>query len=371
MTDTEKVDCVVIGAGVVGLATARALAMAGREVIILESANMIGSGTSSRNSEVIHAGIYYDKDSLKARFCVTGKHMLYEYCAEHGVPHKRCGKLIVATTDAQVESLQGIKEKAAANGVPDLTFLTGAEAMALEPELYCKAALRSPSTGIIDTHGLMLELQGDAELHGAMVAFLSPITGGAVGEDGITLDVGGDNPMRLLCNTVVNSAGIFAPKIASMLEGFPAIHVPQTYFAKGNYYALTGKSPFSQLVYPAPSKEFLGVHITIDMGGQARFGPDVEHVDSLNYEVDPARSEGFYAAVRNYWPGLPDGALQPDYAGIRPRITPPGEPLCDFVVQTPKDHNVSGLINLFGIESPGLTSSMAIAAYVTEILHNE
>jgi L-2-hydroxyglutarate oxidase LhgO len=249
-----------------------------------------------------------------------------------------------------------------------LELLSAADAIALEPELSCLAALRSPSTGIIDTHGLMLALQGDAENSGAMVAFLSPVTGGLAQEAGFILDVGGANPMRLRCRTVINAAGIPAPDLAGMLSGFPDQFVPTTYLTKGNYYSLSVKSPFTQLVYPAPTSAFLGVHITIDLSGQARFGPDVEHVDTKDYEVDPSRSEGFYEAVRRYWPGLPDDTLQPAYSGIRPRITAPGEPLCDFVVQGPRDHGINGLVNLFGIESPGLTSSMAIADYVVEML---
>ena len=367
-TFTESVDCVVIGAGVVGLAVARALALAGREVIILESADMIGTETSSRNSEVIHAGIYYQVDSLKARFCIEGKNKLYEFCAEHGVPHRRCGKIIVATDESQVPAMHEIKERSAKCGVTDLEFLTAEDAKAMEPELFCHAALWSPSTGIIDTHTLMLELQGEAEANGAMTAFLSPVEGGTITDDGIVLEVGGEMPMRLRCREVINSAGIHAPALAGTLEGMPADKVPTSYLTKGNYYALTGKTPFSRLVYPAPTTQFLGVHITIDIGGQARFGPDVEHTDEMNYDVDPRRSDGFYEAVRRYWPGLKDGALHPSYSGIRPRSTPPGEPLCDFVVQGPGEHGISGLVNLFGIESPGLTSSMAIADYVVEML---
>lgn len=364
----ERVDCVVIGAGVVGLATARALAMAGREVIVLESEYMIGTGTSSRNSEVIHAGIYYTKDSLKAKYCVAGKNMLYRYCAEHGIEHRRCGKLIVATSQDQIAALQGIKERAAACGVDDLEMLSADDARAMEPELSCHAGLISPSTGIIDSHGLMLGLQGDAEDHGAMVAFLSPVTGGAIRDDGILLDVGGEAPMQLLCRSVVNSAGLYATSIANALEGMPQDLVPRTYYTKGNYYSLTGKTPFSRLVYPAPTTEFLGVHISIDMGGQARFGPDVEQSPVINYDVDPGRADGFYDSVRRYWPGLKDGALQPSYSGIRPRITAPGEPLVDFLIQGPRDHGVTGLVNLFGIESPGLTSSMPIADHVAGLL---
>lgn len=364
----ESVDCVVIGAGVVGLAVARALALAGREVIILEEADMIGSVTSSRNSEVIHAGIYYPVGSLKAKFCIEGKNMLYRYCAEHGVPHRQCGKIIVATDEDQVPAMHEIKERAAKCGVTDLEFLTADDAKAMEPELFCHAALFSPSTGIIDTHTLMLELQGDAEAHGAMTAYLSPVERGAATDDGIVLEVGGEMPMKLRCRTVINSAGIQAPHIAGLIDGMPADKVPTTYYTKGNYYSLTGKTPFSRLVYPAPTTQFLGVHITIDIAGQARFGPDVEHIDEIDYDVDPRRSDGFYEAVRRYWPGLKDGALQPAYSGIRPRITPPGEPLCDFVVQGPGEHGIPGLVNLLGIESPGLTSSMAIAEHVVEML---
>lgn len=364
----EKVDCVVIGAGVVGLATARALALAGREVIVLESADMIGTGTSSRNSEVIHAGIYYAPGSLKAKYCVAGKHALYAYCAEHGIAHRRCGKLIVATSEDQIEAFHGIRKRAAACGVTDLEMLSAEDAKAMEPELSCVAALISPSTGIIDSHGLMLELQGDAEDHGAMLAFLSPVRGGEVRDDGILLDVGGDDPMQLLCRSVVNSAGLYATDIAGKLKGMPRDLVPRTYYTKGNYYSLTGRTPFSRLVYPAPTTEFLGVHISIDMAGQARFGPDVEQSPVIDYDVDPSRADNFYESVRRYWPALKDGALQPSYSGIRPRITAPGEPLRDFVVQGPREHGVAGLVNLFGIESPGLTCSMPIAGHVAEIL---
>jgi len=365
---TEKVDCVVIGAGVVGLAAARALAQAGREVIVLESADMIGTGTSSRNSEVIHAGIYYAVDSLKARYCVAGKETLYRYCAEHGVAHRRCGKIIVATSQDQVPAMREIQQRAARCGVGDLEMLSAADAVALEPELSCQAALYSPSTGIIDSHGLMLELQGDAEAAGAMLAFLSPVTGGAVRDDGIVLHVGGETATSLLCRTVVNSAGLYATRIAGDIDGMPPSLVPRTYYTKGNYYSLTGRTPFSRLVYPAPTSEFLGVHITIDIAGQARFGPDVEQIPAIDYAVDPRRADGFYQAVRRYWPGLRDGALQPAYSGIRPRISAPGEPVRDFVIQGPRDHGVPGLVNLFGIESPGLTAAMPIADHVAALL---
>ena len=366
----ETIDCAVIGAGAVGLAVARALAMAGREVIVLESENMIGSGTSARNSEVIHAGIYYPPGSLKARVCVEGRKWLYGYCAERGIPHRKCGKLIVATDDSQIEGLDRLRAQAEANGVDNLQFLRANEAIALEPELYCVAALLSPSTGIMDSHGIMLAYQGDAEDHGAMIAFLSPVEGGVVAEDGVILNVGGAEPMRLKCRTVVNSAGLFAPALAHKFQGFPKDKIPQARFAKGNYYALQGKAPFSRLVYPMPRDGGLGVHITVDLGGQARFGPDVEWIDEIDYDVDPSRCEGFYEAVRDYWPGLPDDSLAPDYAGIRPKIHGPGEPLPDFMVQGPADHGVPGLVNLFGIESPGLTSSKPLADHVVRLLVN-
>jgi L-2-hydroxyglutarate oxidase LhgO len=365
----EDVECVVIGAGVVGLAAARALAMAGREVIVLEAEDMIGSITSARNSEVIHAGIYYPAGSLKARVCVEGRKWLYGYCAERGISHKQCGKLIVATEESQIETLEGIRAHAAANGVDNLEFLRANEAIAMEPELHCVAALVSPSTGIIDSHGLMLAYQGDAEDHGAMIAFISPVEGASIGGDGIVLDVGGAEPMRLRCREVVNSAGLFAPQLARKIAGFPSDKIPQPHFAKGNYYSLQGKSPFSRLVYPVPRDGGLGVHITVDLGGQARFGPDVEWIEEIDYDVDPSRCAGFYEAVRHYWPDLPDDSLTPDYSGIRPKIHGPGEPQPDFMVQGPKDHGVPGLVNLFGIESPGLTSSKPIADRVVELLN--
>ena len=365
---TESIDCAVIGAGVVGLAVARALALAGREVIVLESEGIIGSGTSSRNSEVIHAGIYYPKGSLRARACVEGRDWLYEYCAERGIPHRRCGKLIVATDDGQLEALEGIRQRALANGVGDIRAMRANEAIAMEPELYCVAALLSPSTGIIDSHALMLAYQGDAEDRGAMIAFHSPVARGAVGGDGIQLDVGGAEPMRLQCRSVVNSAGLFAPDLASRLSGFPAAKVPKAHLAKGNYYLLQGKSPFTRLIYPIPRDGGLGVHSSVDLGGQTRFGPDVEWIESIDYSVDPRRCEGFYEVVRRYWPALPDDSLVPGYAGIRPKIHGPGEPQPDFMVQGPRDHGVPGLVNLFGIESPGLTCSKPLADMVVRLL---
>ena len=360
----ESVDCVVVGAGVVGLAVARALALAGREVIVIEAAESIGTETSSRNSEVIHAGIYYPKGSLMARTCVAGRRLLYAYCKAHGVPHLNCGKLIVATNEAESEKLAEIKGRAEANGVEGMRLVSTAEAMALEPNLKCTAALLSPATGIVDSHGYMLALQGDAEENGAMFAFLSPVERGRVREDGIELEVGGTEPMKLRCRLMINSAGLHAPTLARKLAGMPADRIPTPYYAKGNYFTLAGRSPFSRLIYPVPVPGGLGVHITVDLGGQAKFGPDVEWIDGIEYTVDPHRADKFYAAVRRYWPGLKDGALQPGYAGIRPKIVPQGAPAQDFVVQGPAEHSVPGLINLFGIESPGLTASLALADLV-------
>jgi L-2-hydroxyglutarate oxidase LhgO len=362
----EEFDCVVVGAGVAGLAVARALALAGREVLVLDAAEGIGTETSSRNSEVIHAGIYYPAGSLMARTCVAGKQALYAYCAERGVPHANCGKLIVATDAAEAEKLTSIQARAAANGVSDLRLLDRAEALALEPALHCTAALLSPSTGIIDSHAFMLALQGDAENAGAIFAFHAPVLSGRVTEEGIEIEVGGEGAMRLRCRTLVNSAGLHAPKLARGLAGMPSQLIPTEYYAKGNYFTLTGRNPFTRLIYPVPVPGGLGTHLTIDLGGQARFGPDVEWVDNLDYEVNPRRGDSFYAAIRRYWPDLKDGVLAPGYSGIRPKIVPPGAPGQDFVIQGPRAHGVPGLVNLFGIESPGLTASLALAGLVAE-----
>ena len=363
----DRVDCVVVGAGVIGLAVARRLAQAGREVVVLEAAEGIGTVTSSRNSEVIHAGIYYKAGSLMARTCVAGKKMLCRYCADHGVPHKNCGKLIVATTPKEAEKLQSIRAHAEANGVLDMQMLSGEAARALEPALNCDAALLSPSTGIIDSHAFMLALRGDAEAAGAALAFHTPLLHARVVAGKIELDAGGDPPMTLECRLLVNSAGLNAPAVARGIEGMPLELIPRAYLAKGNYFSCSKKAPFSHLIYPVPEPGGLGVHLTLDMAGQARFGPDVEWVDTIDYAVDPARAERFYPAIRKYWPSLPDGALMPSYSGMRPKIVPPAVASQDFVIQGPKDHGVAGLINLFGIESPGLTSSLAIADYVGEL----
>ena len=361
----DKVECVVIGAGVVGLAVARALALAGREVVILEAEDAIGTHTSSRNSEVIHAGIYYPKGSLKARACVEGRTRLYEYCETHGVPFRRCGKLIVATSVSQEKELLSIKERAHQNGVTDVVEIPAAEAMRLEPALQCVAALHSPSTGIIDSHALMLAFLGDAEAAGAMLALKSRLERIVLSSRGFELQI---EDTRIAATTVVNSAGLRAPSVARLMEGFPAAKIPPEFYAKGNYYSLAGRPPFSRLVYPVPEPGGLGVHVTLDLAGQARFGPDVEWVESIDYAVDPRRSERFYAAIRRYWPTLPDGALAPGYAGIRPKISGPDEPAADFVIQGPAEHGVPGLVNLFGIESPGLTASLALADDVAKLV---
>jgi L-2-hydroxyglutarate oxidase LhgO len=364
----DEVEAVVIGAGVIGLAAARALALAGREVIVLERAYTIGFETSSRNSEVIHGGLYYPKGSLKARSCVEGRERLYAYCREHGVPHARLGKLIVATSDEEIPGVEKIEMAARANGVDNLEWLSVAEAQRLEPELHCVAALLSPSTGIIDSHALMLAYQGEAEEAGAFVAFRTPVLGGQVRGDGFELSVGGDEPTTLRCHYLVNAAGLYAPAVARAIEGVPAASIPPAYFCRGVYFTLTGKTPFRRLIYPVPVPGGLGVHITLDLAGQARFGPDVEWIGDVDYAVDPRRGDAFYAAVRRYWPGLRDNALQPGYAGIRPKISGPNEPAADFVVQGPAAHGIPGLVNLYGIESPGLTASLPLADEVVRQL---
>jgi L-2-hydroxyglutarate oxidase LhgO len=369
----DQVDVVVIGAGVVGLAVARELALAGREVVLLEAADAIGTGTSSRNSEVIHAGLYYVPGSLKARLCVQGRELLYAYCVAHGVEHRRCGKLIVATDDTQLPALQALRQRAEACGVHDLQWLDAAQAQALEPQLRCTAALLSPSTGIIDSHGLMLSLQGEAEAHGAMLALKSPLQALRRVADGFELEVGGDTPMQLHAHSVVNSAGLHAVQLASRFQGLPAMALPQAYWARGHYFACPGRPAFSRLIYPMPDEAGLGVHVTLDLGGQMRFGPDVQWIalaerGAEDYRVAPARAVPFAEAIRRYWPGLPEGALQPAYAGIRPKISGPGQPAADFVIQGPAEHGAEGLVNLFGIESPGLTASLAIAEHVAALL---
>ena len=361
----HQVECVVIGAGVVGLAVARALALAGREVIVLEAASAIGSGTSSRNSEVIHAGIYYAPGSLKARLCVQGKHLLYDYCAVRGIGHRRCGKLIVATSLEQTQALRQIQQQAARNGVNDLLLLSAAQAHALEPELTCQAALYSPSTGIVDSHALMLALQGDIENAAGLVVLNAALEYADCAPFAIVLTAADGTCLQ--AKTVVNAAGLQASALAKRFKGLHPRHVPRAYFAKGNYFTLAGRAPFSHLIYPVPQAAGLGVHLTLDLGGQAKFGPDVQWVSSPDdLTVDPARGDAFYAEVRKYWPALKDGTLMAGYAGIRPKIHGPDQPACDFLIEGPPEHGVPGLVNLFGIESPGLTSALAVGEYVVK-----
>jgi L-2-hydroxyglutarate oxidase LhgO len=362
----EKVDCVVIGAGVVGLAVARALAVRGRETLVLEAESGIGTGTSSRNSEVIHAGIYYPPGSAKARLCVAGRQLLYAYCEARGIEHRRYGKLIVAADQEQVGALEKLDATARANGVADLQWLTGAEVNAMEPALSGVAALLSPSTGIVDSHGLMLALQGDLEDAGGTVALRTPVKRGRCEPDAIYLEAGDQDPIELAASVVVNSAGLLAPDLARRIDGIPKPSIPPSIYAKGNYYVLRGRAPFRHLIYPIPEPGGLGVHLTLDLAGQAKFGPDVEWVEKLDFSVDPGRAQRFYRAIRRYWPGLPEGSLHPGYAGIRPKLGGPDAATADFLIQGPEAHGVRGLINLYGIESPGMTAALAIAERVAD-----
>jgi L-2-hydroxyglutarate oxidase LhgO len=358
-------DATVVGAGVVGLAVARELALAGRSVVILEAAGEIGFETSSRNSEVIHGGLYYPPGSLKARLCVPGKRRLYDYLAARGVAHERLGKLVVAVTEEEVPALERLAARGAENGVDDLKLLSATEARRLEPELNCAAALLSPSTGIFDSHGYMLALLGDAEAAGAALALRTPFERAeATDGGGFAVHAGGAEPASFTTAMLVNAAGLHADKVARAIDGLAPGQVPKLRYAKGSYFVLSGRSPFSRLIYPLPSSASLGLHLALDMGGQTRFGPDVEWVERLDYDVDPGRAEVFYGEVRRYWPGLPDGALSPGYSGIRPKLVGPGEPPADFRIDGPEAHGLAGLVNLFGIESPGLTSSLAIAEEV-------
>ena len=367
----EKVDCLVVGAGVVGLAVARALAIRGREVIILEQAGVIGSEISSRNSGVIHAGIYYPTNSLKARFCVEGKHLLYEFCDKHNVEHARVGKLLVASNESQLESLDSYAKQATENGVEDLQCIGAEQAHRLEPSVVCSGALLSPSTGIIDVHDYMLALQGVAEDHGAFVAFNTPMTSASPMTGGFEVQIGGASPTTIGCRCLVNTTGLQAPALAVNIAGMDKTRIPEIFYAKGNYFHLTTRSPFRRLVYPMPTPGSLGVHVSFDLAGRVRFGPDIHWVDSIDYDVDESQAPAFYTAIRRYWPGLPDDSLSPDYTGIRPKLGPAGTPASDFVVQTASEHGLIGLVNLFGIESPGLTSSLAIANYVADALAQE
>ena len=350
----------------VGLACARASAMSGREVIVLDKADAIGTETSARNSEVIHAGIYYPTGSAKAELCVSGRRLLYEYCQQRNINHRRCGKLIVATDSSQMEALQALHAKAIANDVPEVELISAEQARSMEPELHCEAALWSPVTGIIDSHGLMLNLLGDAENAGAVLVLNSEVCSGRVVPEGIELSVGGESPISLRAKSVINAAGLWAQPIAHSIDGLPDSMVPERYLARGVYFSYHGKAPFSRLVYPMPEPGGLGCHYTLDLDGKGRFGPDVEWIDEISYQVDATRGQAFYQSIRQYWPGIADDSLLPDYAGVRSKVAPSGG-VGDFIIQDTSDHGVSGLVNLYGIESPGLTASLAIADRVKSI----
>ncbi len=357
----DRVECVVVGAGVVGLAIARALALSARDVLVLEAQRSIGTGTSSRNSEVVHAGIYYPAGSLKARLCVSGRRQLYDYCVARGVAHRKLGKFVVGTQPAHEAKLAGILAHARGNGVENIDWIDPRAACDAEPALHCFAALHSQETGIVDSHALMLALQGDLENAGGMVAFDAPLARATRdGGDGFVVTTGGEAPVTLGCDWIVNAAGLQAQQVAAAIEPLPPQHVPRRVLARGCYFALPGRAPFSRLIYPVPVDGGLGVHLTLDLGGQAKFGPDVEWIDAIDYTVDPHRADSFYAEIRQYWPACPNGVLQPAYAGIRPKLSGPGEAARDFVIDGPDAHGVAGLVNLFGIESPGLTACLAI-----------
>jgi L-2-hydroxyglutarate oxidase LhgO len=367
----DEVECTVIGAGVIGLAIARALARDGRGVIILERDNLIGSQTSSRNSEVIHAGIYYAPGSLKARSCVAGRELLYAYCKQRNVPHRKCGKFIVAASEQQRETLSALERIANSNGVFDLEWLDRAAALRAEPALTCAAVLHSPSTGIIDSHAYMLSLLADAEAHGAQIVYGTEVGSLKPGSQGVEITLAEDTSPVMRSRMIINCAGLDSARVAAAISNFPKEHIPEVRYAKGNYFALAAPAPFKRLVYPIPEVGGLGVHMTIDMGGQARFGPDVEWVTHRDYAVDPARVRAFYPAVRQYWPGLAEGQLRPAYSGIRPKLSGPGQEAADFIVSDAKQHGVQGVINLFGIESPGLTASLALAEDVSFLVKEQ
>lgn len=360
----DAVDCVVVGAGVIGLAIARALAQAGREVIVIEAQGSIGTGISSRNSEVIHAGLYYPPHSLKAKLCVRGRELLYQYCTERQIPFRRCGKLIVATGNDQRLVLDSIRANASACGLPALESLDRASVRRVEPELDCVAALFSPDSGIVDSHAFMLSLQADAESRGVLFAFHSPLVGATILEHGARLSIGGAKPMELKAHTVVNCAGLYAQAVARTIQGLAPDAIPTEAYAKGSYFSLAAKSPFAHLIYPVPEAGGLGVHLTLDLNGRAKFGPDVQWIDTLDYTVDATRAARFYAAIRTYWPALPDDALVPDYAGIRPKLARAGSGFSDFVFSSPAEHGAPGIYCLYAIESPGLTSALALAQWV-------
>ena len=368
MAGLETLDAVVAGGGVIGLAVARALALAGRSVVLLEAEPALGTHASSRNSEVVHAGIYYAPGSLKANLCVAGKHALYAYCEEHDVPYALPGKLVVAVRDAELAELERLQAQAEANGVHDLVWLDGAGVRALEPELAAVRALWSPSTGIVDSHALMTSFKRDAVAHGAAIVLATPVLGGRVEAGGFVLELGGPEPASVRCKTLVNAAGLSATALSRSLAGVPAASIPRQYFAKGQYFGLAGSSPFRHLVYPVPEPGGLGVHVTLDLAGASRFGPDVTWLDTVDYAFDDTRAAAFYAAVRRYYPALPDGALVPGYAGVRTKLVPAGVPPADFVVSDARVHGVPGFVALYGIESPGLTACLPLAERVATSL---
>ena len=365
---TERLDCAVIGGGVVGLAIARKLALLGHEVVLFEAERATGMHTSSRNSEVLHAGIYYPTGSLKARFCVQGRRLLEGYCKSHGITWRRIGKIIVAASEAEIPMLEHYKTQGQSNGLDDLAWLEPEQVRELEPAVVCARALASPSTGLIDSHGLMQALAADARKAGADIVLGSPVAGGEVADDGIDLDIGGSDPGRFRFRTVVNAAGFFAPAVARSLLGLDGKFVPVPYFAKGHYFTVSGPSPFKRLVYPLPGSDGLGIHVALDLAGNLRFGPDVTWIDAVDYTFDESRADAFYPAIRRYYPGLADGALAPGFVGVRPKLGPAGSGFIDFVLQGRDVHGVPGLLNLFGIDSPGLTSSLAIADEVARRL---
>ena len=364
--DNYNTDCLVIGAGVVGLAVARELAQRRRDVVVVEASNAIGTGISSRNSEVIHAGLYYPTGSLKARLCVEGKHALYAYARTRNIPHQACEKLIVATSPSQEADLQTLARQAKENGVEDVTLLERRDAECLEPQVRCHAALLSPSTGIIDSHAFMLSLQGELEDAGGTIAFGSPVVNGSISNQGLQIITGGADGVRIKCASIINASGLNAPTIARAIGGIGDERIPQPRFAKGNYFTVNARVPFRRLIYPLPEPGGLGVHLTKDLGGASKAGPDVEWIEEPTYEVDAQRAEAFYSAIRAYWPELPDNCLMPDYAGIRPKIEIGGKIYLDFIIGGPTEHGIPGLVHLFGIESPGLTASLAIAKHVAD-----
>jgi L-2-hydroxyglutarate oxidase LhgO len=362
--------CLVVGAGVVGLAVARALALRGHEVVVAEKGDALGAGISSRNSEVIHGGMYYPSASLRARHCVQGRRALYAFCESHGVPHRRCGKLVVAVEDAEAAKIEAIYRQGLANEVEGLRLIDAAAARRLEPHLHCCAALLSSETGIIDTHALMLALLGDLESNGGALALRTPVENLERTSDGWRVRFGGALSEPMLFDAVVNCAGLDAQALARLTAPYPGERIPPLVLAKGNYFSCSGPRVFTHLIYPAPVEGGLGVHVTFDLSGRLRFGPDVEWIETRDYDVAPQRAARFYAAIRRYWPGLADGALAPDYAGIRPKLTGPGQPAADFLIDGPTDHGLAGLVHLFGIESPGLTSSLSIAEEVADRLES-